>query len=141
MCMLSRFSHVQLFVTPWTVARQAPLFLGFSRQEYWSGLPYSPPGDLPDLGIKPGPPALQADSLPPEPRGKPRFYVNKPQKTISLKKIISPTSLSPVLWLFTAARAFPSWYNNYTICCFVCKLFLPLECKPHEERTLLCLVH
>ena len=67
MCMLSRFSHVQLFVTPWTVARQAPLFLGFSRQEYWSGLPYSPPGDLPDLGIKPGPPALQADSLPPEP--------------------------------------------------------------------------
>ena len=141
MCMLSRFSHVQLFVTPWTVARQAPLFLGFSRQEYWSGLPYSPPGDLPDLGIKPGPPALQADSLPPEPPGKPRFYVNKPQKTISLKKIISPTSLSPVLWLFTAARAFPSWYNNYTICCFVCKLFLPLECKPHEERTLLCLVH
>ena len=51
--MLSRFSHVLLFVTPWTVAHQAPLSMGFSRQEYWSGLPYLPPGDLPDLGIKP----------------------------------------------------------------------------------------
>ena len=49
--MLSRFSHVLLFVTPWTVAHQAPLSMGFSRQEYWSGLPYLPPGDLPDPGI------------------------------------------------------------------------------------------
>ena len=45
---LSHFSHVQLFVTLWTVACQAPLFMGFSRQQYWSGLPYPPPGDLPD---------------------------------------------------------------------------------------------
>ena len=52
-CVLSHFSHVQLFATPWTVACQAPLSVGFSRQEYWSGLPYPPPGDLPDLGIKP----------------------------------------------------------------------------------------
>ena len=49
--------------TPWTVARQAPLFVGFSRQEYWSGLPFPSPGDLPDPGIEPGSPALQADSL------------------------------------------------------------------------------
>ena len=48
-CMLSCISHVQLFVTPWTVARQAPLSMGFSRQEYWSGLLCSLPGDLPDL--------------------------------------------------------------------------------------------
>ena len=41
------FNHVRLFVTPWTVARQAPLAMGFSRQEYWSGLPFLPPGDLP----------------------------------------------------------------------------------------------
>ena len=45
---LSHFSHVQLFGTLWTVACQAPLFMGFSRQQYWSGLPYPPPGDLPD---------------------------------------------------------------------------------------------
>ena len=54
--------HVWLFVTPWTVACQAPLSLGFSRQEYWSGLPFPSLGDLPDPGIKPGSPALQADS-------------------------------------------------------------------------------
>ena len=53
--------------SPWTVARQVPLSMGFSRQEYWSGLPFPPPGDLTDPGIKPGSPALQADSLPTEP--------------------------------------------------------------------------
>ena len=66
-------SHVQLFVTPKTVARQAPLSMGFSRREYWSGLPFPSPGDLPDSGIKPWSPALQADSLPSEPPGKPPF--------------------------------------------------------------------
>ena len=50
---LSRFSRVRLFATVWTVARQAPLSMGFSRQEYWSGLPFASPGDLPDPGIKP----------------------------------------------------------------------------------------
>ena len=63
-------SRVQLFATPWGVARQAPLSMGFSRQEYWSGLPCPPPGELPDPGIKPRSPALQADSLPSEPPGK-----------------------------------------------------------------------
>ena len=55
------FSHVRLFATSWTVACQAPPSRGFSRQEYWSGLPFPFPGDLPDPGIKPWPPALQAD--------------------------------------------------------------------------------
>ena len=57
-------SHVQLFATPWTVAHQAPLSMGFSRQGYWSGLPFPSPGDLPNPGIEPGSPALQADSSP-----------------------------------------------------------------------------
>ena len=57
-------SHVQLFVTPWTVAYQASLSMGFSRQEYWSGVPLPSPGDLPSPGIKPGSPAFQADALP-----------------------------------------------------------------------------
>ena len=51
-CVLTHFSHVQLFATPWTVARQAPLSMGFSRREYWSGLPFPPPGDRPDPGIE-----------------------------------------------------------------------------------------
>ena len=62
--MFSCFSLAQLFATPWTVARQAPLSMGFSRQEYWSRLPFPSPGDLPDTGIEPRSPALQADSLP-----------------------------------------------------------------------------
>ena len=92
-------NHVKLIVTPWTAAYQAPLSMGFSRQEYWSELPFPSPflfatqwtiqsmefsrpeywsgypfpssGDLPDRGIKPRSPALQADSLPAEPQGKP----------------------------------------------------------------------
>ena len=58
-------------MTPWTVACQAPLSMGFSRQEHWSGLPFPSPGDLPDPGIEPRSPALQAYSLPFEPPGKP----------------------------------------------------------------------
>ena len=61
-------SGVRLFVIPWTVARQAPLFMGFSRQEYWSGLPFPSPGDLPDPGIEPRSPTLQADALTSEPQ-------------------------------------------------------------------------
>ena len=53
MCTLSHFSHVQLFVIPWTVARQVPRLMGFSRQEYWSGLLFPPSGDLPESGIEP----------------------------------------------------------------------------------------
>ena len=53
MCVLSCLGHVQLFATPWTVACSAPLPMGFSRQDYWSGLPCSPSGDLPDPGIEP----------------------------------------------------------------------------------------
>ena len=66
-------SCVRLFVTPWTVAHQAPPSMGLSRQEYWSGLPFPSPGDLPDPGIEPSSPALQADILTSEPPGKPCF--------------------------------------------------------------------
>ena len=64
-------SCVRLFAIPWTVACQAPSSVRFSRQEYWSGLPFPSPGDLPNPGIKPGSPALQADSLPCESPGNP----------------------------------------------------------------------
>ena len=72
------FSHSVVsdpFVTPWTAAHQVPLSMGFSRQESWSGLPFPSLGDLPNPGIDPVSPALQADSLPLEPLGKPHQTV------------------------------------------------------------------
>ena len=66
-------SHVQLFATPWTIAYQDPATMGFSRQEYWSGLRFPSAGDLPDPGIEPRSPALQADASPSEPPGKGQF--------------------------------------------------------------------
>ena len=68
---MKSLSRVRLFATPWTVAYQAPPSMGFSRQQYWSGLPFPAPGDLPDPGIEPRYPTLQADALSSEPPGKP----------------------------------------------------------------------
>ena len=68
-------SRVQLFAVLWTVAHQAPLSMGFSRQEYWSGLPFPSPGDLPDPGIEPMSPALQADAKTSEPPGEPAIAI------------------------------------------------------------------
>ena len=76
-CACSVLSRVLLFVTPWTVAHQAPLSMGFSRQEYWSGLPCSPPGDFPNPGIKslsPESPALTGRFFTTEPTGVPKPY-------------------------------------------------------------------
>ena len=67
-------SHVRLFATSWTVAHPAPPPMGFSRQEDWSGLPFPSPGDLPDPGIEPRSPTLQADALTSEPPGKQYWY-------------------------------------------------------------------
>ena len=73
-CTSESESCIQLSVTPWTVAYQAPLSMEFSRQEYWSGLPFPPPGNLPNPGnepTSPASPAMQVDSLPAEPPRKP----------------------------------------------------------------------
>ena len=72
---LSRFSHVRLFATLWTIARQAPLSMGFSRKEYWSGLTFPSLGDLLDPEIKPKSPAWQAGFLPPNCRGIPSGHI------------------------------------------------------------------
>ena len=68
---MKSLSRVRLFATPWTVAHQGAPSMEFSRQEYWSGLPFPSPGDLPDPGIEPRSPTLQADALPSELLGKP----------------------------------------------------------------------
>ena len=81
-------SCVRLFATAWTVAYQAPLPMEFSRQEYWSGLPFPSPGDLPDPGIELCSPTLQVDTLPSEPPGKP-LYSLRYSKTENIRKTIS----------------------------------------------------
>ena len=71
---MKSLSRVQLLATPWTVHNQAPPSMEFSRQEYWSGLPFPSPGDLPNPGIEPGSPALWADALLFEPPGNLSIY-------------------------------------------------------------------
>ena len=83
-------------VTPWTRACQAPLSMGFSRQEYWSGLPLPSPGDLPDPGIELRSPALQADSLPTELWGKPKHANTYPEKRANKYIILEYYCSNPV---------------------------------------------
>ena len=91
--------HRDIFATPWTVARQAPQSMGFSRQEYWSRLPFPFPGDLPTPGIKSRAPALQADSLPSEPLGKPLFEQHyQPTWPKGLDKISHPTTTAYIFF-------------------------------------------
>ena len=82
-------------MTAWTVARQVPLSVGFSRQEYWSGLPSPSLGDLPDLGVEPRSPALQADSLPSEPPSKPNYQLT--DEKLSLETSGLPKNKCPDL--------------------------------------------
>ena len=79
-------SHVRLFATPWTVAHWAPPSMGFSRQEYWSGVPFPSPGDLPDSGIEPRSLALEADALTSEPPGKPQNLYGATKSPLKLKQ-------------------------------------------------------
>ena len=108
-CILSHFSHVSLFPSLWTVARQAPLSMGFSRQEQWSGLPGPPPGDPPHPGTEPASPtspAFQVDSLPTEPPGKSEvFHI----ASCLFPWLCSPPFPLPQLLLFSSP------YTNYTL--------------------------
>ena len=124
--MLSCFSHVWLFATPWTVAHQAPLSTEFSRQEYWSGLPCPSPGDLPDPGIEPKSPTLQAHSLPFEPPGKPYIFL----VGISNAMLCSQCSLS-VLYHFALSHSVMFTLTPWLSCSLpgfftVKSLFVPL---------------
>ena len=96
---MKSLSHVRLFATQWTVAYQASPSMGFYRQEYWCGLPLPSPGDLPDPGIEPGCPALEADTLTSEQPGKPcilniPFAKYFPENIIAFSATISHHSLS-----------------------------------------------
>ena len=94
-------------MTPWTVACQAPLSLEFSRQEYWHGLPFPSPGDLPNPGIEPGSPPLQEDYLPSEPPRKPLYnYYNMRNQEINVG----------IIWLATDYI----WFSLSFTCTHVC---------------------
>ena len=95
------FSLVRLFATPWSIIHQAPLSMGFFRQEHWSGLPFPSPEDLPNPGIEPRSPALQADALTSEPPGKPTCKWSNWQG-IKLQNI-------------QTAHAVQYWKTNHTI--------------------------
>ena len=98
-------SHVWLFVTPWTVTHQAPLSMGFSRQEYWSGLPFLPPGDLPNPGIEPMSPALAGRLFTTEPPGNPSLQ-GSPYKLSFVSIILQPgVQLVTEQSLFTDCRS------------------------------------
>ena len=104
-CVLNSFSHVWLCMTRWTIAHQAPLSMGFSRQEYWSRFPCLPPGDLLDPGIKHAAPALQKDSLPWSHWGSPSFdvsfnkLVNAGEKKEDSERETKQIKQIQVLWL------------------------------------------
>ena len=84
LCCVDVHSHVRLSVTPWTAVHRAPLSMAFSRQEYWSGLLFPSPGDLPNPGIEGSSPALQAVSLPSEPYYIPSYSANHLQILVHL---------------------------------------------------------
>ena len=138
---MKSLSRVQLFVTLWTVAYQFPPSMGFSRQEYWSGLPFPSPGYLPNQGIEPRSPALQADVLPSEP----------PKKSIMEKVVFQQWmkerqkiwvsggrvpkrfgSMSDELvwgWLFTQTNIWPQVGSDH-----------PIQSKPPFFRSGTCLI-
>ena len=91
-------SRVRLFATPWTVAYQAPSSMGFSRQEYWSGLSFPFPGDLPDPGIEPGSPAFQAEALTSEPPEKPQTKQSSTQTSAVGSLAISSGAGRRTVW-------------------------------------------
>ena len=102
------FSRDRLFATLWTVAHQASLSIGFSRQEYWSGLPFPSPGDLPDPGIKPRSPALQTDALLSEPPGKPIELLTKSSlgwdtQFLRHTPLVSPLPGKPIKLFFSTS--------------------------------------
>ena len=133
---MKSLSHVWLFVTSWTVAYQAPWSMGFSRQEYWSGLPFPSP-DLPNPGIEPGSPALQTDTLPSEPPGKPKVYSLKESQMPPTKQMYNTALAQHTLYMLVGNHLYDSdrkeqrvlflqffklWWNTHKI-----SMFLPLK--------------
>ena len=131
--------RVRLFTTLWTAADQAPLSMGFSRQEYWSGLTQPPPGDLPDPGIEPMSPALQADSLPQSHWGSPisgytQIFLNPWPSVWSQSSTVFLTLCFLIHQMQTVLiHICLTTHKGYTVCCLVAKSCLafcdPMNCS------------
>ena len=125
---------VQLFATPWTVTSQAPLSVRFFKQEYWSELPFPPPGDFPDPGIKPASPAWAGEFFNPEPPGKPAIHIHVsilPQTPLSSRL---PHSIEQSSMCCTVG---PCWLSvlNIAVCTFpfqTAYLSLPPHPSPRQ---------
>ena len=102
-------NHVRLFVIPWTVAYQASPSMEFSRQEYWSGLPFPSPGDLPDSGIEPRSPGLQADALHLSHQGNP-FYI------LCIYLFLVVLGFCCCMWAFSSCGARASHFGGSSCC-------------------------
>ena len=126
-------SCVQLLATLQTVAHQAPPSMGFSRQEYWSGLPFPSPGDPPNPGIEPSSPALQADSLLSEPPGNPSICIKNHEFLWYLQFQSNYTGfvLASFLYIFITPFSNNEKIDTYTVCCSVAKS-CPTLCDPMD---------
>ena len=115
-CVLGHFSRVRLCVTPWTIARQAPLSMGFSRQEFWNGLPCPPPGIFPTQGSNPCLLHLlhwQVGSLPLAPPGKPPYTTQNGNKNFKvLSEPLLPSTLTPDVSRGVEPRLGQPWYST-----------------------------
>ena len=105
-------SCIRLFATPWTIAYQAPLSIGFSRQECWSGLPFPSPGDLPNPGIEPRSPALQADVLPSEPPGNQKEMKIGYRKDICIPAFIATLFTIAKIWIQPKRPSVDEWIKK-----------------------------
>ena len=126
-CVPSHFSHFQLFATLWTVAHRDPLSMGFSRQEYWSGLPFPSPRDLPDPGFESMSPALQADSLTSEPT----------QKLERIKLSFFPSEMPWGQW-WSRKQQFLRWNPGRTLPLFTWVRATSWACGGPEKVASLC---
>ena len=134
-CTCSVTCHAWLFAILWTVARQAPLSMGFSRQGYWSGVPFLFPGDLPNPGIEPRSPAWQADSLSAKPQGKPK---NTGVGSLSLLQRIFPTQGSNLhlLYLLHCRWILYHWATGEALKCYTGSIITELSFTTKVEDLL-----
>ena len=141
---MKSLSLVRLFATPWVVAYQAPMSMGFSRQEYWSGLPFPSPGYLPDPGIEPRSATLEADTLTSEPPREAHYHIMTPFiPNYPMRSALSEVNVVTLafFWLVSMVYSFPSFYFLFLLATESCLTFCdPMDCSTPGFPVLHCLL-